>query len=303
MFQKILFATTASPACDDAARLAFELARRYDAELCLFHVTGVPTRAYSQLVVDVKSGEEVSVDDEYLELVEDEIRGYYARQIAGWARHKIEIATGMPHREILRSARKNDVDLVIMGSSTREAGEPNFRKGFTGSTLQRVAKAARCPVLTMTRSAASYWGGISNVVFGTDFSKAADSAFQFAAKVARAVNGELHIFHALDISSIHAGKSVPQDEIDDMIIAAREKMRSKYVSKIKDFTNWALEVWEGVPYVEIVKFARERQADLIVMAHHTREPDPDLASLGSTVEQVILRANCPVASVNHPDKL
>ncbi len=38
------------------------------------------------------------------------------------------------------------------------------------------------------------------------------------------------------------------------------------------------------------------------MAHHTRETDPELALLGSTVEQVVLRSSCPVASVNHPDK-
>ncbi|RPJ70574.1 MAG: hypothetical protein EHM15_11605, partial [Desulfobacteraceae bacterium] len=47
----------------------------------------------------------------------------------------------------------------------------------------------------------------------------------------------------------------------------------------------------------------DRQADLIVMAHHAREIDPEEAELGSTVEQVVLRAACPVASVNHPDKV
>jgi nucleotide-binding universal stress UspA family protein len=55
--------------------------------------------------------------------------------------------------------------------------------------------------------------------------------------------------------------------------------------------------------VEILKFARDVQADLIVMAHHTRETDPELALLGSTVEQVVLRSACPVASVNRPDKV
>ena len=30
---------------------------------------------------------------------------------------------------------------------------------------------------------------------------------------------------------------------------------------------------------------------------------PDEALLGTTVEQVVLRSACPVASVNHPDKV
>ena len=38
------------------------------------------------------------------------------------------------------------------------------------------------------------------------------------------------------------------------------------------------------------------------MAHNTRETDPELALLGSTVEQVVLRSACPVASVNRPNK-
>ncbi len=39
------------------------------------------------------------------------------------------------------------------------------------------------------------------------------------------------------------------------------------------------------------------------MAHHTREIDPEQAMLGSTVEQVVLRSSCPVASVNRPHKV
>ncbi len=75
------------------------------------------------------------------------------------------------------------------------------------------------------------------------------------------------------------------------------------VPDLKGYEKHTVEVWEGIPYVEILKFARDRQADLIVMAHHTREIDPEEAELGSTVEQVVLRSSCPVASVNHPDKV
>ena len=43
MFEKILFATTASPVCDNAANVAFDMALKYDSEkLILFHVLGVP---------------------------------------------------------------------------------------------------------------------------------------------------------------------------------------------------------------------------------------------------------------------
>jgi nucleotide-binding universal stress UspA family protein len=87
------------------------------------------------------------------------------------------------------------------------------------------------------------------------------------------------------------------------IEAARKKMEKRYISKMNGYDNYDVEVREGIPYVEILKFAREKTGDLIVMAHHTREIDPEEAELGSTVAQVVLRSACPVASVNHPDKV
>ena len=191
-----------------------------------------------------------------------------------------------------------------MGATTREEDKGTYQYARSaGSTLQAVAKSARCPVLIIGRPAASFWGGFSNVVFGTDFSKAAQSAFLFAFKIAKTLKGSLHLFHAYDISSIHSGKSLGQDEIEEGMHAAREKMRKMYVSKMEGFKDYSIDVWEGIPYVEIVKYAREKYADLIVIAHHTRDPDAEKAILGSTVEQVVLRATCPVASVNRPDRI
>ena len=44
MFEKILFATTATSACDHAAHVAFDLAKKYKSEFHLFHVFGLPSQ-------------------------------------------------------------------------------------------------------------------------------------------------------------------------------------------------------------------------------------------------------------------
>ena len=67
------------------------------------------------------------------------------------------------------------------------------------------------------------------------------------------------------------------------------------------FANAEVIVREGIPYVEILKVARENEADLIVMAHHSSDLSDDDADIGSTVEQVVLRSACPVASVTRPE--
>jgi nucleotide-binding universal stress UspA family protein len=104
----------------------------------------------------------------------------------------------------------------------------------------------------------------------------------------------------LEVTS--AGQIKAQEDIEGRIAAARAKIDKDYLPQLKDFDKYTVEIWEGTPYVEVLKFARERKADLIVMAHHAREIDPEEALMGSTVEQVVLRSACPVASVNHMDK-
>ena len=304
MFDKILFATTASPICKDAADVAFDLTKKYDSELTVFHVFGLPTHGFSRVAVDIKTGEKEDHDDEWVERVIEEMRDTFADKLADVENYKLEATAGAPHREILRAARKRDVDLIIMGSHTRQEdiGATRFRT-VVGNTMQKVAKAARCPVLIVSRPCQTCWWYFSNIIFGTDFSKAAQSAFKFALKTAKQIGCKLYLFHACDIEATDPGKARTQADIEEKVKEARKKMEELYVPKMAGFDNYEIEVWEGTPYVEILKYSRDKQADLVVMAHHTREIDPEKAVLGSTVEQVVLRSACPVASVNHPDKL
>jgi nucleotide-binding universal stress UspA family protein len=298
MFKKILFATSATEACDHAARVAFHMAQSYDAQICIFHVLGVPTRGFSQVVLDVKTKEKVVLDDEYIAWVEEEIKVHYAKQLETNPNFEIKVAIGLPHREILRAARESDPDLIVMGGSTGGEEDSVYKKGLVGSTLQRVAKVAPCPLLVVNRPAASFWGGMSNVVFGTDFSKASDAAFRFALQLVKTLDCELHVFHALDISSMHLGRMMTQDEIESKIRESLRRIRGRYLPEMKAISDYSFDVWEGIPYVEIVKYAREKHGDLIIMAHHTEKKSQEDTRLGSNMEQVILRAGCPVISIN-----
>ena len=304
MFNKILFATTASPTCDNAAKVAFDLEMKWDAKLYVFHVLGIPSRGYSPFITDVRTGELMEPDPDYIDWVKEEMKNTYDTLLEDSENSVIEAAVGVPYREILRKARKEDTDLIIMGSHTRQEdiGATRYRS-IVGSTMQRVAKSARCPVVIISRPCTTCWKLFSNIVFGTDFSKASDYAYQWAYKLAKEVGAKLHLFHACDLNTSATGVVIDQSEIENQIAKAKEKIEKRYISKMNGYDNYEMEVREGIPYVEILKFAREKTGDLIVMAHHTKEIDPEEAVLGSTVEQVALRSACPVASVNHPDKV
>jgi len=298
MFKKILFATSATKACDHAARVAFNISNLYNSHMNILHIIGVPSRGYSQEVTDVKTKEKVEVDDEYIAWVKEEIKTYYAEQLPKAKSYEIKTSIGYPHREILREIRKNKPDLLVMGGSTESEGSPTYKFESIGSTLQKVAKASDCPVLLVNREAASFWGSITNVVFATDFSKSSDAAFDFACKLARNIDCELHIFHAQNISLSPGSEIFSQDAIEQRM---REKLRfyrKKYISKMEGIDNYSIEVWEGTPYIEIVKYAREKYADLIIMAHNSKSPGAETEEFGSNIKQVILRAGCPVLCIN-----
>jgi len=304
MFEKILFATSASPTCDDAARVAFELSRKNRSQLYVYHVFGLPGRGFSLTYRDVRTGEAENVDENLVSLVKEEMAQYYEKLAKDHPGCVYETITGEPHTEILRKARKEDASLIIMGAHTRDEDVGAMRhRAIAGSTMQKVAKSARCPVLIVSRPCVTCWSYFANIVVATDFSKPADYAFQFARNVAKEIGCKLHVFHCVDIGPEGQAPSATQAYIEQQLAAAEKKVQDKYVANMGDFDNYLLALREGTPHVEVLKYARENKADLIVMAHHTKDIDPEQAMLGSTIEQVVLRSACPVLSVNHPDKV
>lgn len=288
MFKKILFATSTTKACDPAARVAFNISNLYNADMCIFHV-----------IEDGHSGDaREGVDETFIAGVKNEIEAYYAEQLPKANSYEIKIVQGDPHRKILEEINTHKPDLLAMGVSAGGESSLDIEVESAGSTFQKVVKASQCPVLIVNRAAASFWGSFSNVVFATDFSSLSDKAFDFSCKLAKNTACELHVFHAQNLSLIPGGKNFNQDEIEARI---REKLRfsrKKYASKMEGIENYTIEVWEGNPYIEVVKYAREKYADLIIMAQDSQNPGSQTDELGSIIKQVILRAGCPVLCIN-----
>ncbi len=302
MFEKILFCTTSSPLCNDAANVAFELTKKYASKLYIFHALGFPTRGFGPFVVDFKTGEHEYYSLEHIDKVKEEIEKTYADQLEELDNYVIQTWAGVPHVEILRLARKEDVDLIIMGPHTRDEKGARSYRSIVGSTMQGASQRARCPVMIVSRHVPREKLEFARILFGTDFSKASDAAFLFAYKVAKKLGAKLYLFHALDIVP-SPGTTIPgQEEIEKRLEEVKEKIKDRYVSKMEGFDNYEIQTWEGIPYMEIVKFERRKKADLIVMAHHSKEMDPEEALLGSTLEHVVVRAGCPVVSVNRPER-
>jgi nucleotide-binding universal stress UspA family protein len=149
----------------------------------------------------------------------------------------------------------------------------------------------------------------SKVLFCTDFSEDAGMAFHHALDLAQRYNASLHILHVL-----HSGykymryvvdEYVPSEQREQTVDAelvkrAEADLKARYGDKAQECKEVAVAVRIGVPFVEIVRYARENQVDLIVMGA-SGSSDLDKQSFGSTVENVARRAHCHVVAIRNPE--
>ncbi len=147
-----------------------------------------------------------------------------------------------------------------------------------------------------------------NVLFCTDFSENSSHARQYAVEYARAFKAGLTILHVINTSQIGypslEGKSVPFDirtaidGIQESVDRALELLAEECAKRIQEVTTSSR---IGVPATEIVRAAKELDIGLIVMGTHGWTGFKHLI-MGSTAENVVRTALCPVLTVKSADR-
>jgi nucleotide-binding universal stress UspA family protein len=141
---------------------------------------------------------------------------------------------------------------------------------------------------------------IKTILFPTDFSQGARAALDHAVSLARDYQAKLILLYVIQDISI-AEWYIPSsisvtDLVEDMQKSAwreMDKWAAEVSAKVKEVEK---EVVRGVPFVEIIKTAKDKSADLLVIGTHGRT-GIDHMLFGSTAEKVVRKAPCPVLTV------
>jgi universal stress protein A len=144
----------------------------------------------------------------------------------------------------------------------------------------------------------------------TDFSANSKKALIYAVRLAQRNNSSLILFHAFEPPGFV--RQLPQDysyefheetmkQCDTAMRRSAETLGM--LSEAVKGSNIQIETSQrlGTPYEEIVKFAKEKEMDLIVIATHGYTGLNHFL-LGSTAERVVRLAPCPVLVVRQEER-
>jgi nucleotide-binding universal stress UspA family protein len=151
-----------------------------------------------------------------------------------------------------------------------------------------------------------------NILYCTDFSEDAKIAFLHALDLAKKHKAKLHILHVPHSSYTYykhivdehvpegrpGGEAFFDEEVEKRAEAALKK---EYEKKLGDFRDYVFVVRTGSPDIEIVRYAKAHDIDVIVMGALGKS-DLDRLEHGSTVANVSKYAHCHVIAIRNPAK-
>jgi len=142
---------------------------------------------------------------------------------------------------------------------------------------------------------------LNRILAPTDFSACSEHALRYACEFAEAFGAELHLLHVIEppaaaYSEFGIGYVGIQGMEDDLKQATQEKLSTLPNPKWAQQLSVSRTLTMGTAFVEIVRYAREHDFDLIVLGTHGRGAIAHML-LGSTAEKVVRKSPCPVLTV------
>ena len=275
---------------------AAALTRWYGARLTVLHV--VPTFEPVQVRSRALTG---AVRIEYPVSREDVLAAVMRVAIdqAGVARDATFAAeSGDPVTTIVDQALATSADLVVMGTH----GHSGFKRVLLGSVAEQLLREAPCPVMTIpphARAETATAVTFKTILCPIDFSPSAMQALGFALDLARQALGAVTLFHVVEWLSEHEPRVQTLFTVGEgpfMIEHAQERLRPLVTGESAQWFAVPPQVVGGRPDRKIIEAAESGSADLIVMGAQGLG-GVRLALLGSTTQQVVRGASCPVLTV------
>jgi len=283
----IVLAIDESEASENARAWAASLAHMHGARLVVTHVPRVPlassaTEPYDSLTAPVAMPDVEPIATIDVDAVVVSLRDAGVRADAVVARPSLGSAT----EALLEVVGRSAADLLVVGTEPRSG----LARALFGSTAVDLLREAPCPVLIVPLAADHAAHALSQVLVPTDLSAAAAAAFPIVQRVLRPAEHSKLVLLTAGIEPLYP---LTIDEVTSHTAAQLEELAS---TLRESGVEVDVVIRDENAVDAIVGEAERRPVDLVVMGTHGRSGLRRLA-LGSTTEQVVQQAPCPILTV------
>jgi nucleotide-binding universal stress UspA family protein len=279
--KNILWATDFSDESKEALAYADFFAKTFKAKLIALHV--VPD--FAPVLYEAWPGAEAELAGKIeAGKISAKAQIDHMCETQGVCPSKIVVTEGSAAKVILKTAKKENANLIVVGRKGISGHEQNI----IGSVTHQILRGSRVPVL-VTKGTEARPEAIQKILVPTDFSTEEDIERDHAWRLAKVLGASLKFLYVLELFG-HDFRLT--DEMFAAVLKklqARKKREHRAVDISEDVTK-AIHGWEG-----IIDYAETKGFDLIVMSTTVRK----LARffLGSTTEKVISHSRVPVYAI------
>ena len=140
---------------------------------------------------------------------------------------------------------------------------------------------------------------IKRILIPTDFSETSTAAIGYGVDLAERYGASVHLLHVIEKSAIPPEPEFPLGIFEGQTVA-RERLVAVLSAAERAAFRTEVAVNIGHPSLEIIRYAKDHEIDIIVMGTHGRSGVSHML-MGSVAEKVVRKAPCPVLTVRHPD--
>ncbi|MDF3937033.1 universal stress protein [Pseudomonas citronellolis] len=282
MLKSLLIATDLSSRSEKALQRAGALAKRFGCPWTVLSVVDEdqPAALVQQEATQVR----LLLEARLVELTE-----------LGGSCPRIRVEVGDPNQKIVASALEEDAELLVMGAHRKST----LRDIFVGTTVERVVRAGKLPVLMVNQPAA---GEYRDLLLALDTSPASANAVRVAERLGLlqgAVRRAIYAFSPL-AKGMMQYSGVSEERIDEFVGTETRQAVDEFKAFLRDqqLEPWVDEqlVAVGLPGNVLERLAEKHRPDLLVMG--TRGMGGvKRALIGSVADYALRELDCDILVV------
>src|SRR5690554_1341498 len=274
--KKILVPTDFSEYALNAAKLAANLAKKFDAGIYFLHVVSMPV--YETGIIPGQSQQDIAEGLFILNKVKKDFQHLLAQDFLKGINVATVIQYDGVYESIVNQAKEHDIDLIVMGTHGSSGYINDF---FIGSNTDKIVRLSETPVITTREEVPN--PKFDKIVFASDFGDGISVSFRRIAEMAEALKAKVELVRIITRDDFYFSGSM-LDAMDD------------FANK-NGLTNYSCHVYAAESIqIGINEFAQRVDADMVTTVTYGRR---GLARLfnGSVTSDIMKSSPLPVMTI------